>query len=88
METSQIDLVPSCTNGRCSKKLFTSPSSDNLSNCSLLWDKNFSSYSEPFMVQNREDGIYFMVSKSTITVFLQITDISELLQYITTDPCI
>jgi hypothetical protein len=59
---SQIDLVLPCPNGSCSKKLLTSMSSDNSSHCKILWDERFSSNSEPFVVENREDGLYFQVS--------------------------
>jgi hypothetical protein len=62
MEISQIDLVLPCpNNGICSKKLLTSTNIDNLSNCTILWDANFSPDSEPLVVENREDGLYFEV---------------------------
>ena len=60
-EISQIDLVLPCPNGICSKKLLTSTNIDNLSNCTILWDENFSPYSEPLVVENRENGLYFEV---------------------------
>jgi hypothetical protein len=58
---SQIDLVLPCPNGGCSKKLLTSMSSNNLSNCTILWDERFLPNSEPLVVENREDGLYFEV---------------------------
>jgi hypothetical protein len=60
-EISQIDLVLPCSNGICSKKLLTSTNIDKLSNCTILWDENFSPDSEPLVVENREDGLYFEV---------------------------
>ena len=62
MNISQIDLAPPCSGGICSNKLLTSTSSDNLSNCTIIWDEKFSaSKREPFVVENRNNGIYFMV---------------------------
>ena len=57
---SQIDLVPPCFNGKCSKKLLTSMSAVNISNCTILWEEKFIPNSEPFAVEDRSDVIYFM----------------------------
>ena len=60
-DISQIDLVPPCSNGMCSKKLLTSMGTVNISNCTILWEEKFIPNSEPFGVEDRNDAIYFMV---------------------------
>lgn len=58
---SQIDPVVECPNKICSKKLSTSTTTSNLSNCTVLWEEGFSQEIEPFTVENQDDGLYFKV---------------------------
>ena len=68
-EISQIDLVPACPNESCTVKFITPTKSKNLSNCTILWDKNFPPDSESFEVENREDSILFVVSRLETPIF-------------------
>ena len=67
IDISQIDLVLPCSDATCSKKLLTSTSTNNLSNCTILWDEKFAALkSKPFVVENQKDGIFFMVGNQNI----------------------